>query len=124
MDIDTDESETIDSNRNLSTETNDDPWVDDEDRIANYFITANPDYHYVPLPQYIKIKNPTPGEVPIFEKRSFPKAARIHKKREDCDLQRFDEAMITTLLDHNLSVNILQVGFLKQQDIFFPSSNN
>ena len=82
MDIDTDE---IDRNGNVSTDSTDDPWVDDEDRIANYFITANPDYHYVPLPQYIKIKNPNPGEVPIFEKRSFPKAARIHKKREDND---------------------------------------
>ena len=30
-------------------------------------------------------------------------------KREDIDLQTFDEAMITTLLDHNLRVNILQV---------------
>ena len=30
-------------------------------------------------------------------------------KRENNDLQTFDEAMITTLLDHNLSVNILQV---------------
>ena len=78
MDIDTDE---IDRNGNVSTDSTDDPWVDDEDRIANYFITANPDYHYVPLPQYIKIKNPNPGEVTIFEKRSFPKAARIHKKK-------------------------------------------
>ena len=32
-------------------------------------------------------------------------------QREDNDLQTFEEAMMTTLLDHNLSVNLLQVIF-------------
>ena len=67
-------------------------------KIGFQITSANPDYHYVPLPQYIKIKNPNPGEVTIFEKRSFPKAARIHKKREDNDPHRFflSELMLYT----------------------------
>ena len=41
-------------------------WIDEEDRIANYYITINPDYDRIRLPKIIKIKDPQPGEVPIF----------------------------------------------------------
>ena len=57
-------------------------WKDDEDRIANFFITTNPKYHHIKLPSTIKIENCYPGEVPLWEKRSFPRAARIHKKKK------------------------------------------
>ena len=54
--------------------------------------------------------------VPHIRNNLLQQLAKINEKikREDNDLQTFDEAMITTLLDHNLSVNILQVmcGFL------------
>ena len=38
------------------------------------------------------------GEIPIFVKRSYPKAARMHKKREDNDPHRFflSELMLYT----------------------------
>ena len=66
----------IDKDAKTSTESSSDPWEDDEDRVANFLVTTNPKYKYIRLPQYIKIKNPIDGEVPLFEKRSFPKAAR------------------------------------------------
>ena len=74
------------------------PWKDEEDRVANYYVTTNPLYHNTPLPKIIKIKNPREGEIPIYEKRSFPKAARVHKKREDTDPHRFflSELMLYT----------------------------
>ena len=37
----------------------------------------------------IKIKDPLPGEIPLWRKRSFPKALRIHKKRENNDAHRY-----------------------------------
>ena len=58
-----------------------DPWKDNEDQLSNFFITTNEKNNYVRLPKYINIQDPIPGEVPLWEKRSFPKAARIHKKR-------------------------------------------
>ena len=67
-------------------------------RLQFFFVTTNPEYKYIRLPQYIKLKNPNDGEVPIYEKRSFPKAARIHKKREDSEPHRFflSELMLYT----------------------------
>ena len=61
------------------------PWKDEEDRIANFYITTNPDYGGIGLPKIIKINNPQPGEVAIYKKRNTPKIARIQKKREDND---------------------------------------
>jgi hypothetical protein len=78
--IDIDTNESIEIENDSSNEGTDDPWIDDDDRVANFFITTNPKFDYIQLPQYIKLKDPKDGEVPIFEKRSFPKAARIHKK--------------------------------------------
>ena len=80
------------------SETSNDPWVDDEDRIANYYITTNPLYNGIPLPKTIKIRNPMEGEIPIFVKRSYPKAARMHKKREDNEPHRYflSELMLYT----------------------------
>jgi hypothetical protein len=99
MDVDDNEDKDNDEqNNNADTERNDDPWKDEEDRVANFYITTNQQYNYIRLPNFIKLKNPKDGEVPIFEKRSFPKAARIHKKREDNDPHRFflSELMLYT----------------------------
>ena len=87
---------TAESNEN--GEANEDPWKDEEDRMANFYITTNPKYDNIRLPKFIKLKNPRDGEVPIYEKRTFPKAARIHKKREDTDPHRFflSELMLYT----------------------------
>ena len=49
-----------------------DPWIDDDERRANFYITTNPDYNYIRLPQFIKLKNPRPGEISLYQKRSFP----------------------------------------------------
>ena len=50
------------------------------------------------LPAIIKIRDPVPGEVNIWRRRAFPKAARIHKKREDNDPHRYflSELMLYT----------------------------
>ena len=73
-------------------------WKDEEDRVANFFITADPRYHNKRLPKFIKIKDARCSEVPIYIKRNQPKAARIHKKMQDKDPHRFflSELMLYT----------------------------
>ena len=95
------EEDSNDSKENViyqNDEEDNHPWKDEEDRVANYYVTCNPLYHNIPLPKTIKIKNPREGEIPIYEKRTFPKAARFHKKREDTDPHRFflSELMLYT----------------------------
>ena len=82
------------------------PWRDEEDRLANFYITTDERYNKTPLPDYIKIKDCQPGEVPIWRKRTYPKAARIHKKKEDTDPHRFF-----------LSELMLYHGFTDEQDL-------
>ena len=72
-----------------TSQNNSDPWIDDDDRIANFYVTGNLKYDHIPLPKIIKLKNCNPGEVTLMEKCSFPKAARMHKKREDNNPHRF-----------------------------------
>ena len=67
-----------------SKETNMNAWNDEEDRVANFYITANPNYNNIRLPEIIRLKDPFPGEVPFFKKKTFPKAVR-----EDTDPHRF-----------------------------------
>ena len=78
--------------------TNEPQWKDEEDRVANFYITADPQYHNKRLPKIIKIKDPRCGEVSIYVKRNQPKAARIHKKKEDNDPHRYflSELMLYT----------------------------
>ena len=64
-------------------------WKDEDDQFANFYIKTRRQFDFVRLPRFIKLKNPKDGEVPIFEKRSYPKAAKIHKKRKDNDSHRF-----------------------------------
>ena len=75
-----------------------DPWKDDEDRVANFYITGDKNYDYMRLPKIIKLKNGSDGEITLMEKRAFPKAARMHKKREDTNPHRFflSELMLYT----------------------------
>ena len=82
---------------NTLSDVTDVPWEDDEDRL-NYYITTNRAYDHIRLPQTIKIQDPKEGEVAIFEKRSKPKVARFHKKREDTDPHRYflSELMLYT----------------------------
>ena len=81
-------------------------WKDDEDRVANYYITTNSKYDLKMLPSTIKINNCYPGEISIWEKRSFPKAVRIHKKKEDIDPHRYF-----------LSELMLYRGFTNEEEI-------
>ena len=113
---------------NKETDKNNrEPWIDAEDRVANFYITANTKYHYIRLPQTIMLKNPYPGEVPIFKKRSFPKAARIHKKRADTDPHRFflSELMLYTgytdeqQLGCDDEAKCREIYLKKQNDILF-----
>ena len=64
-------------------------WTDEEDRVTNVYITINSKYDHKQLPSTITLKDCQPGEVSIWKKRSFPKAARFHKKREDADPNRY-----------------------------------
>ena len=99
IDIDTAENNGNEEADNAEkSNTTNDLWEDEEDRVANYYITTNLLYNHIRLPNTIKIKNQKEGEVPIYAKRSFPKAARIHKKREDNDPHRFflSELMLYT----------------------------
>ena len=104
-----------------------DPWEDDEDRIANFYVTANTMYNRIRLPKIIKIKDPYPGEIAFFEKRSFPRAARMHKKREDNDPHRFflSELMLYTgyidekHLGCDDEVKCKKLYFSKKDDIQF-----
>ena len=85
---------------------NDYYWTDEEDRITNVYITTNSKYNHKRLPNTIKLKDCQPGEVPIWRKRSFPKAARFHKKREDADPNRYF-----------LSELMLYKGFTDEKDL-------
>ena len=80
------------------TLTDQDPWTDEEDRVANFYITTNPNYNKKRLPNIIRISNTRDGEVALYVKRSFPKAARIHKKNENNNPHRFflSELMLFT----------------------------
>ena len=73
-------------------------WKDEEDRVANFYITGDPNYNYIRLPKIIKLNNCAEGEVTLMEKRTFPKVARMHKKREDNNPHRYflSELMLYT----------------------------
>ena len=77
-------NEETDKAQNSATEdpSNEPLWKDEEDRVANFYITANSRYYNKRLPKIIKIKDPRCGEVSIYVKRNQPKAARIHKKKK------------------------------------------
>ena len=96
--MDVDENDSGENIKDKNTDNEKVPWKDDEDRLTNYYITTNPRYNHIPLPKVIRIKDPLPGEIALWEKRSFPRAARIHKKREDNDPHRFflSELMLYT----------------------------
>ena len=104
--MDTQENCDIEENPDADDDDNENPWKDEEDRIANFYITTNSLYNHKRLPNIIKIKDCQPGEVPIWKKRSFPKAARVHKKKEDTDPHRFF-----------LSELILYKGFTDENDL-------
>ena len=80
---------------------------EDEDRVAKYYITTNPKYKNRKLPQFIKIKDPVPGEVTLWSKRSFPRAARMHKKQKDNDPHRF---FLSELMLYTGWTNELELG--------------
>ena len=86
------EAEDNEEDENMKNDESDnetDDESDDEYKVANFIITSNPNMQRVRLPEIIKIKDPMPGEVAIWKKRKFPKAMRIHKKREDTDTNRY-----------------------------------
>ena len=45
---------------------------EDEERIETYYITTHTLYSKEKLPKFIKIKDPAPGEVNLWVKRTFP----------------------------------------------------
>ena len=66
------DSDMHDESNNCNNKTT--PWKDEEDRIANYYITTEDKYNHLPLPKYIKINDCQPGEVPIWKKKIFSKS--------------------------------------------------
>ena len=61
---------------------------EDDYEVANIIIAPRP-FMRDPLTRFIKIKDPLPGGVALWKKRDFPKAMRIHKKRQDTDPNRY-----------------------------------
>ena len=114
----------------FETLTNEEPWTDEDDRVANFYITTNPEYNKKKLPNIIKISNTKDGEVAIYIKRSFPKAARIHKKNENNDPHRFflSELMLYTAytdeeqLGANDEEKCLELYLRKEEAIQFVKS--
>ena len=64
-------------------------WKNEEDIISKFYITTNPSHNHELLLKSIELDNCQPGEVSIWVKRSFPKAARFHNKRQDTDPYRY-----------------------------------
>ena len=71
------------------------------------YFTNTDKFHYVmtakggnqmPLPDYIKIENPYPGEPPYMRKRKGPLVLRFHKPKQDVDPAAyfFSEALLYT----------------------------
>ena len=91
MEFDQDENDKNEGSKNhiKSSSKQEYHWTNEEDRITNNYITINPEYDYTPLPNFIKLKDCQPGEVPIWKKRSFLRAARFHKKKEDINPYRY-----------------------------------
>ena len=86
-----------------SNKTNDmgnaDCQKEEGDEDFNFIISKDyPHLTRIRLPKIIKIRDPLPGEVALWKKRSFPKAMRIHKKREDTNPHRYflSELMLYT----------------------------
>ena len=100
------DGESSDQQESSDQSEGDDLWKDDEDRVANFYITTDEKYNRVRLPEFIIIENCQSGEVPIWRKRSFPKAARIHKKNEESEPHRFF-----------LSELMLYHGFIKEEEL-------
>ena len=63
----------------------------------HYVMTAS-EGKPVPLPAYIKIENPFPGEPPLMRKRMKPAVIRFHKPKQDVDAAKyfFAEALLYT----------------------------
>ena len=79
-----------------------DTGENDDDFPSKYIVTAT--NNKILLPQIIKIKDPLPGEIFIWRKRTFPKALRMHKKRQDNDPHRFylsELLLFTSYTDEN-----------------------
>ena len=120
-DIDSDENE--DDSQSGSYEGSD-PWRDDEDRVANFYITGDQNYDHIPLPKIIKLRNCADGEVTLMEKRSFPKAARMHKKREDNNPHRF---FLSELMLYTSYVDEMELGCDDEKmcrDLYIKSKDN
>ena len=80
----------------LNSESDDEE--NDDYKVANFIICPDPNKQSIRLPEIIKIRNPMPGEVAVWRKRAFPKAMRVHKKKEDNDPHRYflSELMLYT----------------------------
>ena len=67
------------------------------ERKFHYVMTASKNKR-VPLPAYIKIDNPYPGEPPFMKKRNKPAVVRFHKPKKDVDPAKyfFAEALLYT----------------------------
>ena len=64
-----------------------DDIIDEEEKAANNIILQNKIGEKLPF--IIKIKDPVPGEISTWKKRTFPRAMRIHKKKVDNDPHRY-----------------------------------
>ena len=84
------------------SDTDDDECVEDENTIVythkfDYVMTAKKG-NLIPLPDYIEIDNPYPGEPQFMRKRSKPAVLRFHKLKQDTNPADyfFAEALLYT----------------------------
>ena len=101
-----DDKYTTFNRKESSSQEQQDTWEDEEERVADFYVTTNEKYHHLRLPNIIRLKNCLPGDVTTCEKRVFPKAARIHEKKQNIDPHRFF-----------LSEMILYLGFTDEAEL-------
>ena len=87
-DID-DNGEEFDQNNNML-------YLEDDDKF-NFVMEPSGDSR-IPLPEYIELDNPFPGEPPLMRKRSFPAVLRFHKFKASIEPEDywFAEALLYT----------------------------
>ena len=71
-------------------------YLDDDDKFD--FVMESSGQRRIPLPEYIELNHPYPGEPPLMKKRSFPDVLRIHKFKASVepDDYWFAEALLYT----------------------------
>ena len=87
----------VNSDTGISENEMDDTIAMDKDNKFNYIMDETGESK-IPLPEYIAIEDPLPGEPPFMKKRSFPAVLRFHKFKASVEPEDyyFAEALLYT----------------------------